>query len=166
MRVNRGVETLRQFFTKRGVTLSTTAIAGAVAANSVQAAPVGLAAAIISAALSGTAATTTAVIAATKTIAITTFQKTVITTALAVAVSTGIYHAHQDSNLRTQVQALRETQAQQVQQLQSERDNATQQLAALRDDNERLNRNAAELLTLRAEVGRLRSAVTASRLLK
>src|SRR5208283_1649688 len=51
MRVNRGLERLRAFFTKRGVTLSATAIAGAVAANSVQAAPAGLAAAISTAAL-------------------------------------------------------------------------------------------------------------------
>ena len=41
-RVNRALEKLRKFFSKRGVTISATAIAGAVAANSVQAAPVGL----------------------------------------------------------------------------------------------------------------------------
>src|ERR1700733_2787063 len=43
-RVTRAVEKLRKFFTKRGVTLSATAFAVAVSANSVQAAPVGLAA--------------------------------------------------------------------------------------------------------------------------
>lgn len=42
-RVTRALEKLRKIFTKRGVTLSVAAIAGAVAANSVQAAPVGLA---------------------------------------------------------------------------------------------------------------------------
>ena len=41
-RVTRAVEKLRKFFTKRGVTISDAAIAGAVSANSVQAAPVGL----------------------------------------------------------------------------------------------------------------------------
>ena len=51
MRVNRAVEKLRQFFNRRGVTLSAAAIAGAVSANSVQAAPGGLAAAITAAAL-------------------------------------------------------------------------------------------------------------------
>jgi len=45
-RVTRAVEKLRKFFTKRGVTLSATAFAVAVSANSVQAAPVGLAATI------------------------------------------------------------------------------------------------------------------------
>ena len=43
MRVNRALEKLRKFFTKRGVTLSGAIIAGAVSANSVQAAPVALA---------------------------------------------------------------------------------------------------------------------------
>src|SRR5476649_2751968 len=42
-RVTRAIEKLRKFFVKRGVTLTATAIAGAVSANSVQAAPVALA---------------------------------------------------------------------------------------------------------------------------
>ena len=42
-RVNRALEKLRTLFAKRGVTLTATVIAGMVAANSVQAAPVGLA---------------------------------------------------------------------------------------------------------------------------
>lgn len=42
MRVNRALQKLRTFFTKRGVTLSAAAIAAAVSANSAQAAPVGL----------------------------------------------------------------------------------------------------------------------------
>jgi RNA polymerase sigma factor (sigma-70 family) len=58
MRVNRGLEKLQEFFTKRGVTLSATAIAGAVAANSVQAAPAGLAGSVAGAALASAAAGT------------------------------------------------------------------------------------------------------------
>jgi RNA polymerase sigma factor (sigma-70 family) len=42
-RVNRALEKLRKFFTKRGVDSTTAIIAGAISANSVQAAPVGLA---------------------------------------------------------------------------------------------------------------------------
>jgi len=42
-RVTRAIEKLRKFFAQRGVTLTATAIAGAVSANSVQAAPVVLA---------------------------------------------------------------------------------------------------------------------------
>jgi RNA polymerase sigma factor (sigma-70 family) len=43
MRVNRALEKLRKFFTKRGVAISSAAITGAISANSVQAAPVALA---------------------------------------------------------------------------------------------------------------------------
>jgi RNA polymerase sigma factor (sigma-70 family) len=42
-RVNRALEKLRKFFTKRGVALSSAAITGAISANSVQTAPVALA---------------------------------------------------------------------------------------------------------------------------
>ncbi len=45
-RTHRAVEKLRAFFTKRGVTLSTVAMVGAISVNSVQAAPVGLTATI------------------------------------------------------------------------------------------------------------------------
>ncbi|HTI99423.1 MAG TPA: sigma-70 family RNA polymerase sigma factor [Dongiaceae bacterium] len=45
-RVRRAVEKLRKFFLKRGVTLPTTVIAGAVSAHSVTAAPAGLAATV------------------------------------------------------------------------------------------------------------------------
>jgi len=56
MRVNRALEKLRKFFTKRGVTLSAAVIAGAVSANSVQAAPAGLTLSAVAAA-KGSAAT-------------------------------------------------------------------------------------------------------------
>jgi RNA polymerase sigma factor (sigma-70 family) len=46
MRVSRALEKLRKFFGKRGLALTATAIAGAVSANSVQAAPAGLAKAV------------------------------------------------------------------------------------------------------------------------
>ncbi len=53
-RVSRAVEKLRAFFASRGVTLTATVIAGAVAANSVQAAPAGLAATVTTTAAKGT----------------------------------------------------------------------------------------------------------------
>jgi RNA polymerase sigma factor (sigma-70 family) len=53
-RVTRAVERLRIFFSKRGVTLSAVAIAGAVSANSVHAAPAGLAVSVGAAAAKGT----------------------------------------------------------------------------------------------------------------
>ena len=56
MRVNRALEKLRKFFFKRGVTLSGAIIAGAVSANSVHAAPAGLAITVTATAAKGLAA--------------------------------------------------------------------------------------------------------------
>lgn len=55
-RVTRSLDKLRQYLMKRGVTLTTTVLAGALAANTVQAAPAGLAATVAAAAIKGTAA--------------------------------------------------------------------------------------------------------------
>jgi len=54
-RVLRGLEKLRAFFARRGVALTTAIIAGAVSANSVQAAPAGLAATLSATAAKGSA---------------------------------------------------------------------------------------------------------------
>ncbi len=53
-RVTRAVEKLRGFFTKRGVTLTATVLTAAISANSVQAAPLGLAATVTATAMKGT----------------------------------------------------------------------------------------------------------------
>jgi RNA polymerase sigma factor (sigma-70 family) len=55
-RVSRALEKLRKYFMKRGVALSATLIAGAVSANSVQAAPAGLAATVSTTAAKGATA--------------------------------------------------------------------------------------------------------------
>jgi RNA polymerase sigma factor (sigma-70 family) len=160
-RVTRALDKLRAIFTKRGVTLTGAAIAGAVSANCIQAVPAGLAVKISAAALAGTTLTATAAIA------MTTLQKTIIGAALAAAVGTGIYEARRAASAETEVQALKEQQAplaSQIQQLESERDAVARQLAALREDNERLNRNTGELLRLRSEVGRLRNEAEAAAL--
>jgi RNA polymerase sigma factor (sigma-70 family) len=57
-RVSRATEKLRKLFMKRGITLSVAAIAGAVSANSVQAAQMGLATSVTVAAVKGTNVTT------------------------------------------------------------------------------------------------------------
>jgi len=110
MRVNRALEKMRKFFLQRGVTISSTAIAGTISANSVQGVPAGLAAIISANALSGTTITTAAV-AATKVIAMTTLQKAILTTALVVTMGAGIFEVHQ--NLESQ-KHLRDLQQQQT----------------------------------------------------
>ena len=159
-RVSRAVERLRELFAKRGITVGTSGLVVVISANAVQAAPVGLAVTIsTAAALAGTTLATTTTVTAIKTIAMTTLQKTVITATLAVFAGFGIYEARQASQLREQNQTLQQERApmaEQMTNLQKEYDDATNRLAALRDDNERLNRNTAELLKLRNEVTQLR----------
>lgn len=154
-RVSRALERLRAEFHRRGVTTTAVALSAAVSANAVSEGPAGLAAALSTAALTGTTLTTAATSTVTKVIAMTTLHKTLITATITIAVGTGIYEARQAAILRTQVQALQEQQSQQIQQLQSERDNATRQVALLREDNQRLSLNSAELLRLRGLVGTL-----------
>jgi len=161
-RVSRAVERLREFFSKQNVTIGASGLTILISANAVQSVPVGLAAAISAAAvLAGTAVHTSTLIAATKTIAMTTLQKTVITAALAAAVGTEIFEAHQAAQLRDQFQTLQQQQAplaEQLRQLQRERDDATKRLAGLLAENAQLksNSNENELLKLRGEVETLR----------
>jgi RNA polymerase sigma factor (sigma-70 family) len=160
-RVSRAVERLREFFTKRGVTVGASGLVLVISTNAVQAAPVGLAVTIsTAAAMAGTAASTSTAIAATKTIAMTTLQKTIAGAMLAVAVGTGIYEARQVSTLRARNQTLEQQQApltRQIQQLQSERDDASNRVVSLTLELATAKKNNSELLKLRGEVGMLRA---------
>ena len=153
-RVTRAVERLRKLFAKRAVAVPASSLVVALSANAVQAAPIGLAAAIsTSAMLGGTALLTTA----TKAIAMTALQKTFITATIAAAVGVGIYESHQAAIMRSQVQTLERQQA-----------TLTEQMGELKTENERLPKmiaeakdahalsQAPELLRLRGEVGVLR----------
>jgi RNA polymerase sigma factor (sigma-70 family) len=161
-RVSRAVERLRDFFSKRNVTIGASGLAVVISANSVQAAPIGLAVTISAAAvLAGTAVSTSTIIAATKTIAMTTLQKTLVTATVAVMAGAGIYQARQAAQLREQNQTLQQQQAplaEQIQQLQTERDDATNRLAGLLAESSwrKSNSNQNELLKLRGEAGVLR----------
>ena len=159
-RVSRAVERLREFFSKRKMTVGAAGLAALISANSVQSAPIGLAATISSAVLSGATVQTSALVTATKTIAMTTIQKSIIVATLATAAGTGIYAARQNAQFHAQIETLRRQQAPltaQIQELQQERDDATNQLAGELAENAQLesNSNETELLRLRAEVTRL-----------
>ena len=93
----------------------------------------------------------------------TTIQKTLIATTVAAALGTGIYKARQTSLLREEAQTLQQQQAvlaEQIRQLQHEREDATNRLAAIEDENRRLKSGqpAAELVKLRSEAERWRNA--------
>jgi RNA polymerase sigma factor (sigma-70 family) len=159
-RVSRALDRLRAEFTRRGVTTTAVALSTALPANAVAMAPAGLAATLATAALTGTTIATTATVPVTQAIAMTALQKTLITAAFVAAVGTGIFQARQAATLRNQVKTLRREQAPlagQIERLTRNYNDATNRLAGLRNDNERLNLNSRELLKLRGETTRLRA---------
>ena len=115
-------------------------------------------------ALAGTAVSTSTFIAATKTIAMTTLQKTLITATLVMVAGAGIYEARRASILRDQIQTLQQQQApltEEIQKLKQGGQDVTARLTMLTAENERLKGNAAELLKLRGETATLRSRLAA-----
>ena len=159
-RVSRAVERLRELFARRGVTIGASGLAVVLSANAVQAAPAGLAITVSAAVtLAGTTLATTATVTTAKTIAMTTLQKTIVTATIAALAGVGLYEARQTSQLRNQVQTFQQQQAPLTEQLQralSELREASNHLAALGEENERLIRSTADLLKLRAEIAQLR----------
>jgi RNA polymerase sigma factor (sigma-70 family) len=159
-RVSRAVERLREFFLKRGVTVGASGLVVVISTNAVQAAPVGLATTIsTAAALAGTAITPTATAVAAKAIAMTTLQKALIAATLAVVGGTGIYEARQAWRLREQVQTLRQQQApltEQIAQLRSDNESLSNQLVRANRSPSLSSERLRELLRLRGEVGALR----------
>src|ERR1017187_5370541 len=155
-RVTRAVERLREFFAKRGVTVGAGGLVILISANAVQSAPAGLTVAISAAALAGTAVSTSTIIAATtKTIAMTIFQKTLITATLAVVTGAGIYEARQAAQLREQNQTLQQLQAplaEQLTRLQTENERLSNQVVQARDSQALSKAQFNELLKLRGQV--------------
>ena len=86
MRVQRALEKLRKIFTKRGINSTTAILAGAISANSVSAAPVGLAAKISVTAATGAAVTASITTLVNGTLKIMTYAKL----KLAVGIAAGI----------------------------------------------------------------------------
>jgi hypothetical protein len=87
MRVNRALEKLRKFFTERGVSSTAAILAGAISANSVQAAPAGLAKSVTAVAIAkGAAASVTALTLVKETLKIMTHTKL----KLAIGITAGI----------------------------------------------------------------------------
>jgi RNA polymerase sigma factor (sigma-70 family) len=100
-RVNRAVERLRQFFTKRGVNLGASGLVVLISTNAAQAAPAGLAVTISTAAIAGT----TIAITATHIVTMTTAQKILAVSALTFAVGFGTYTVRQTSRSSEQAAA-------------------------------------------------------------
>ncbi len=162
-RVSRALERLREFCLKRKVSVGVSGLAALLSANAIQAAPAGLGVTVATGAVAASVAlTTSTAVAITKTIAMTTLQKTIVGAVLTGALVTGIFQASQVADLRQQVQTLRQADDQrnllsnQVQDLVGQRDRATNALASLTAEIAALRRSPNEVLKLRGEVGRLR----------
>ena len=158
-RVSRAVERLRECLSKEHVAMGAAAVTVLISANAVKAAPTGLAA-TISAALAGTAAQSATLIAATKTIAVTTLQKSLIVAGLAAVAGVGIYATCKNSGLESQMEVLQHQRAPlaaQLQDLQAQLADDTNQLAAALAQNAQNGSgvNSAELIRLRGEVAQL-----------
>lgn len=161
-RVSRAVQRLRDFFSKRNVSIGASGLTVLISANAVQAAPVGLASAITGAVLSSTALYTSTFIAATKTIAMTTIQKTIIATALTVLAGAGIYEARQNFQLHKQNQALQQQQAplaDQLTQLRAENNHLSNLIAQTKDEKSLSQAQINELMKLRSQSGQARTAL-------
>lgn len=157
-RVSRAVERLREIFAVRGVMVSTTGLAAAIATNSVQAAPSALAASISSAVIHGSVLSAS-LTTATKVIAMTTLQKAVIATVLVTTAATAVFEGIQAKNLEQKVslaQLQRQILSNQVQQVTEERDDALKRVSDLVQHSDRTNGKSNEASRLRSEVARLR----------
>ncbi len=161
-RVSRAVQRLRDFFSKRNVTIGASGLTVLISANAIQAAPVGLASAITATVLSGTAVYTSTFIAVTKTIGMTTIQKTIIATTLAVLAGAGIYEARQNFQLHKQNLALQQQQApltEQMAQLRAENNHLSNLIAQTKDEKSLSQAQINELMKLRGQSGQARTAL-------
>ena len=96
-RVNRALEKLRNFFTKRGVSSTTAILAGAISANSIQVAPAALAKSVTAVALAKGAVAGGSALTLAKATLIAMKTKTIVTTiaTAAVILGTGTYLVYQ-----------------------------------------------------------------------
>jgi hypothetical protein len=153
-RVTRALDRLRTRLTRRGVTLSVTALAAVLGTQAVSAAPLGLAANISSVSLTGVCAGGTA-LTLFKTMTMTQLKTALAGAIVAAGVATPLVLQHQSLNrLREENGALRR-QIEQVGTLRAENERLAQSQTDPAE-RERLRQQQDELLRLRAEVTRLR----------
>jgi RNA polymerase sigma factor (sigma-70 family) len=153
-RVSRAVERLREFFAKRGVTVGASGLIVVVSANAVQAAPVGLAVTVsTAAALAGATIAATA----SEAIVMTTVQKTLVTAIIVASLVTPlVIQRRAQAKLRHSDETMRQR-AEQLAGLQTENERLSSFVAQAQRQSVFSNDQLNELLKLRGEVGRLRN---------
>jgi RNA polymerase sigma factor (sigma-70 family) len=163
-RVSRALDQLRAFFSDRGRTVGAGGLAAVLAANAAQSAPAGLQAVILTN-LTASGVSMANVIVNTKTLAMTTLQKTLIGAALVTAVGAGFYESQQAATLRQQRAAVRQqltAAGEQNDALRRQLDEANRETAALQAQNDKLARDVADIPRLRDEVAQLRDKAQAA----
>ncbi len=152
-RVSRALDKLRELLQSRGITTTAGALSIVLAANAVQAAPAGLAAAISAAVLAGSTVTTAtlATHALMNWISLKS-AATITVAALAAGSGTYLWQQHQANALRSENADL----AAQRDSLTKERDDAVAAAAAKNSQPDAPAADKEELLRLRSEVGMLR----------
>jgi RNA polymerase sigma factor (sigma-70 family) len=160
-RVSRAVESLRECFKKRGITIGSSALIALIAANSVQVAPAGLIA-LIGGAVALTGAMAGPTVATHMVLTFTNMKWIASVIAAAMAASTGTYlvQRHEASALGSQNQSLAALQ----EQLSKERDAALNSARRSDDEIARLRQEQSELLRLRGEVAQLRRQINGQKL--
>ncbi|MDB6053022.1 MAG: hypothetical protein JWN25_545, partial [Verrucomicrobiales bacterium] len=106
-RVSRALDKLRDLLGRKGITRSSAALALLLSAHSVQAAPVGLSVTICGSTVLSSAMLKTTSLGFTKTLFMTTFQKTIVLTAFATVLGTGIYEAERAAHFQNQAVVLK-----------------------------------------------------------
>jgi hypothetical protein len=164
-RVSRALEKLRGVLSKRGATLTATALASALTAEAVVAAPAGLAISVTTTALAGASTVGTGLSLATiKTIAMIKLQIGVVGVILIAGLATPLLLQHQslsrmrDENNRLREQSLSlQQQAAQTAQLAAENQSLSNLLAHAGSTQPSKPEQLGELLRLRGEATRLRA---------
>jgi len=152
-RVSRAVERLREFFTKRGITVGASGLVLVITANAVQAAPVGLAVTIsTAAALAGTITTATIATHTTMNLINVKAITAIVISAIVAGTTTYVIKEGESNQLRAEIQNLNTQKGNMT----DERDSALNTANARNEELEQLRKGNSDLLRLRGEVAMLR----------
>ena len=156
-RVSRAVERLREFFAKRGVTVGAGGLVVVISANAVQAAPVGLAATISTAAalIAGPTLTSATTVTATKAIAMTAMQKFLVAAIVVASVTTPVLVQHRGQTRLAEQDSALQRQAQRLAEIQKENERLAHLLAQADGSRSIPAGQFNELLRLRGQVSGL-----------
>ena len=160
-RVGRALEKLRELLAKRGVTSSTTALATLLSSQAITAAPAGIAVKTAAAAIASAASGTTTVFTIFKTMTMTKLKAGAVSALIVAGAAAPLIIQHQTQvRLRAENQALRQANLQMAEHLEplAAENLRLSNIVAYADKAQQAgDERFAELLRLRAEVGRLRS---------